>query len=298
MKTNNNFHILIVDDEPFNIELAEIYLEEEGYKLFSANGAQETFEIVSNNNIDLILLDINMPGKDGFEVCQMLKSENKTKDIAVIFLTAQTDINYITRAFEVGGVDYLSKPFFGLELKARVRTQLQKVSYLDEIKHKQSKLAQLSITDPLTKLNNSLYFDSKIKGYQNREEDFWIIYIKIDKFEKINQIYGLYGANKIIRKLSKILERVSYKNSIVAKLYGVSFGILLKEYERSSIKQLYTDIIVELREDKEIGKAITLSSVLYSSKEATDTIPTIYKKLQHGLQAVEDRSEGKYLFIK
>ena len=298
MKTNNNFHILIVDDEPFNIELAEIYLEEEGYQISSANGAKETFEIIYKNNIDLILLDINMPGKDGIEVCKMLKSEEKTKDIAIIFLTAQTDIDYITRAFEAGGADYLSKPFFGLELKARVKTQLQKIAYLAEVKHKQSKLAQLSVTDPLTKLHNSLYFDSMIKSYQNREEKFWIIYIKIDRFEKINKLYGLYTANKIIRKFSKLLEENTFKNSTIAKLYGVSFGIILKNYDVEQIKKLYNTIILAFNKDKEVGKIISFSTVLYNSQKTDEPIANIYKKLQLGIENISNSADEKYLFIK
>jgi len=298
MKTNNNFHILIVDDEPFNIELAEIYLEEEGYQLSSANNAKEAFEVIYKNKIDLILLDINMPGKDGIEVCKMLKSEEKTKDIAIIFLTAQTDIDYITRAFEAGGADYLSKPFFGLELKARVKTQLQKIAYLAEIKHKQSKLAQLSITDPLTKLHNSLYFDSIIKSYQNRDEKFWIIYIKINRFEKINKLYGLYTANKIIRKFSKLLEENRFKNSTIAKLYGVSFGIILKNYDVEQIKKLYNTIILAFNKDKEVGKIISFSTVLYNSQKTDEPIANIYKKLQLGIENISNSADEKYLFIK
>jgi len=298
MRTNNNFSILIVDDEAFNIELAEAYLEEEGYQLYFAKNAQTTFECVLKFDIDLILLDINMPGKDGFEVCKSLKADARTKDIAIIFLTAQNDIEYISRAFEVGGADYITKPFFGVELKARVQTQLQKVAYFDEIKHKQSKLAQLSITDPLTKLYNALYFDSQIKAYQNREEKFWIIYLKIDRFEKINQIYGFFGANKIMRAFSKVLEEASYKNAIVAKLYGISFGILLKGYEMDQIKKIFENITLEVAKHKSLSKIIRFSTVMYSTQGNADSLQTIYKKLQIKMQTIEDNVETKYLFIK
>ena len=257
MKTNNHFHILIVDDEKFNIELAAVYLKEEEYKLSFALNAKGAFEQVMKNDISLILLDINMPKTDGFELCKMLKEDSKTKDIPIIFLTAQTDIKYISRAFEVGGVDYISKPFNGVELKARVHTHLQNLSYLQELKNKQSKLAQLSITDPLSKLTNALYFDSQIKSFQNRGEIFWIVYIKFERFEKINQVYGFYGANKIIRIFAKILQETSYSNAVISKLYGVGFGILLKDYDKLEIKKMYENIVVSVTKDKDIGKKIT-----------------------------------------
>ena len=139
MKTNNNFRILIVDDEKINIELVAAYLKEEGYQLSYATNAVSAIESVMNKDINLILLEINMPGKNGFDVCKILKSDDKTKDIPIIFLTGETDIDSIICAFEVGGVDYITKPFNGVELKARVKTHLQNVAYLEEIKHKQSK---------------------------------------------------------------------------------------------------------------------------------------------------------------
>ena len=296
MKTNNNFHILIVDDEKFNIELAAVYLKEEGYKLSFALSGKAALESIYKHDISLILLDINMPGKDGFEVCRMLKEDKKTKDIPVIFLTAQTDIEYISKAFEVGGADYLSKPFKGIELKARVKTQLQSISYVEEIKHKQSKLAQLSITDPLTKLHNALYFDSQMKIKQHGEKNFWMLYFKINKFEKINTLYGFYASNKILRRLARILESCSYANATVAKLYGVSFGILLNDYEKQEIKKLYEQVHLAIQKDKDLAKLITLSAVLFSVQDKSLSVQTLYKQVQKKLQVVQE-SEEDYGFL-
>ena len=298
MKTNNNFHILIVDDEKFNIELAAVYLKEDGYSLSFALNAQAALQSVSKKDIDLILLDINMPKVDGFEVCKMLKGDVKTKDIPVIFLTAQTDIEYISKAFEVGGVDYISKPFNGIELKIRVKTHLKNVAYLEEIKHKQSKLAQISITDPLTKLYNSLYFDSQIKEFQNRDEDFWFIYIKLERFDKINQVYGFYGANKIIRLFSKLLESISFKNAKVSKLYSVSFGILVKDYDKELIKKLYESIVLAVSKDKNLSKMLSFKAVFYNSNGNQLQIQEIYKKLEAAMHKLNENERDRFLFIQ
>jgi len=297
MKTANNFRILIVDDEKLNIELAAVYLKEDGYKLSFALNAKSAIESVIKHNIDLILLDINMPGKDGFEVCKLLKNDPKTKDIPVVFLTAQTDIEYISRAFEVGGVDYISKPFNGVELKARVKTHLQTLSNLQEIKEKQSKLAQLSITDQLTKLHNSLYFDAQIKAYNTRKESFWFIYIKIDRFDKINQIYGFHSANKIIKKFANLIDEVAFSNAIVARLYGTGFGILMKGYEIQTVKELYEKLLKKHSQDKEIAKVFTFSTVLCNINDSTVSLPLVYKKIQQSMYKVES-SDDKYIFVK
>ncbi len=296
MKTNNNFNILIVDDEKFNVELAAVYLKEEGYKVSFALHAKAALEIIYAKDISLILLDINMPKMDGFEVCKMLKEDLKTKDIPIIFLTAQTDIEYISKAFEVGGADYISKPFNGVELKARVKTQLQNLSYLEEIKHKQSKLAQLSITDPLTKLTNSLYFDSQIKIQQSGKKDFWILYFKLNNFEKINALYGFYASNKIIKRVAAILKSKSYSNAVVSRLYGVSFGILVKDYSKEEITKLHKSIYSEIAKDKNLSQLVHISAVLYNVKERMLSVPSLYKQIQLKAQEL-DKNRGNYGFL-
>jgi len=296
MHTNNNFHILIVDDEKLNIELAAIYLKEEGYKLSFALNAKGALENVQKREVSLILLDINMPQTDGFEVCRLLKSDPKTKDIPVVFLTAQTDIKYISRAFEVGGVDYISKPFNGVELKARVKTHLQNVEYVKEIKQKQSKLAQLSITDPLTRLHNALYFDGQLKAYQTKGKKFWFIYIKLERFETLNKVYGFNGANKIIKRFSSLLQETVYSNAITARLYGTGFGIILKNYEMQDMKKLYEEIHVKVHKNKEIGDFISFSTVLYNVKDSSISVANLYKKVQLSMDKISEHQGDKYLF--
>ncbi|MEO1954672.1 MAG: response regulator [Campylobacterales bacterium] len=294
METNNKFNILIVDDEKLNIDLAGAYLKEEGYQISFALNAQATLEAVSKKEVHLILLDINMPKIDGFKVCKMLKSDAKTKDIPIIFLTAQTDIKCISRAFEIGGADYINKPFNAIELKARVKTHLQNVAYLSEIKNKQSKLAQLSITDHLTKVYNSLYFDAQVKGYLSSQKKGWIYYLKIDNFEKMNQLYGYDKSNKILRYFAKLLTDTMPNKTIVAKLYGASFGVLLKEYDRKTIKELSIKLSNSFVKNKELKKIVTFSNIALKIK-GDETLPYIYKKLQNN---IDNKNNQEFLFIK
>jgi len=297
MKSNNNFHILIVDDEKLNIELAAVYLKEEGYKLSFSLSAKSAFELISQKKIDLILLDINMPVMDGFSMCKMLKNDPQTKDIPVIFLTAQTSIEYISEAFSVGGIDYITKPFNGEELKMRVKTHLQNLAFLEEIKHKQTKLAQLSITDNLTKLKNSLYFDAQMRSFQKADENFWIVYIKINRLEKLNELYGFYGTNKILRKFAKVLENATYSNAITAHLFGADFAVLLRDYDKDSIIKLYKTINENLVREKDIAEVVKTSTVLYNVKNSALEIPKIYRNIHKGLHHLREETNAKYLFL-
>lgn len=116
--------ILIVDDVPKNIELAANILQTKNYNITFAKSGAIALEKVKSIDFDLILLDVMMPGMDGFEVCEILKNDEATKDIPVIFVTAKSETENVVKGFELGAVDYVTKPFKTEELLARVKTHI------------------------------------------------------------------------------------------------------------------------------------------------------------------------------
>jgi PleD family two-component response regulator len=133
---NKNINLLIVDDNKTNLQVVSSYLKEKGYQLALAVNASDALKILNGNKIDLILLDIMMPDMDGFELCRILKKDANLKDIPVIFLSAKVDTEDVVKGFQVGGVDYLSKPFQKEELFARVNNHLQIKLIRDVLKTK------------------------------------------------------------------------------------------------------------------------------------------------------------------
>lgn len=134
------FNILVVDDEIKNIQLGiNILKKNSEYNLIFATNAAETFQRVLDYEFDLILLDIIMQPLDGFEVCKQLKANPTTKDIPIIFLTAKTDEESILKAFKLGGVDYITKPFNEKELEARVNTHIQLKALQDNLQEENEK---------------------------------------------------------------------------------------------------------------------------------------------------------------
>jgi two-component system, sensor histidine kinase and response regulator len=123
-ENNSNYSILIVDDVAKNIQLVAKFLTKEGYTLNFAQNGEIALKLADNKLFDLILLDIMMPGMDGFEVCRKIKENKKNQSVPIIFLTAKTDDEAIKKGFSSGGVDYITKPFNPEELLARVRTHL------------------------------------------------------------------------------------------------------------------------------------------------------------------------------
>ncbi|RLA82415.1 MAG: hypothetical protein DRG78_07285 [Epsilonproteobacteria bacterium] len=148
---NQQYNILIVDDNTDNIQLAiNILKQNTNYNIIFATSGEQALQRVTQNNFDLILLDIMMEPMDGYEVCKTLKHKKSTQNIPIIFLTAQHDEESISKSFELGAVDYITKPFFANELLARVKTHLELKSYKDNL------LQELELKDKLMLQQNKM----------------------------------------------------------------------------------------------------------------------------------------------
>jgi DNA-binding response OmpR family regulator len=117
--------ILIVDDNPANRKVLAALLTNEGYNIGLASDGIKALNFVNKFHPDLILLDVMMPNMSGFEVCKKLKSDQFTSFIPIIFLTARTNMDDIVKGFELGGADYIAKPFNSIELLARINTHIE-----------------------------------------------------------------------------------------------------------------------------------------------------------------------------
>jgi sigma-B regulation protein RsbU (phosphoserine phosphatase) len=133
VKDLSESRVLIVDDAKMNVDILVQALRDE-YKLSVALDGAAALQSVEKNPPDLVLLDIVMPGLDGYEVCRQLRAQESTRELPIMFLSALEDVKDKTRGFEVGGNDYLTKPFEVLEVKARVRSLLKAKAYADAIR--------------------------------------------------------------------------------------------------------------------------------------------------------------------
>ena len=129
-------NILIVDDVYQNLDVLGKILEDAGYQLQVATSGQQALEVVARALPDLILLDVMMPGMNGFETCRRLKGEKTTRDIPVIFLTALNEVGDVVEGFQAGGVDYMTKPFQQKEVLIRIQAHLERARLRRELAQK------------------------------------------------------------------------------------------------------------------------------------------------------------------
>ena len=216
--------ILIIDDERFNLTTLNELLKSE-HKIMVAMSGKQGLKAALSGRPDLILLDINMPEMDGYEVCQQLKSDPLTRDIPVIFITALTDAADETRGLELGAADYITKPFNLSVVKARVRTQLR-------LKQQSDLLASLAFKDGLTGLNNRRAYDERLQIEWNRckrsAEPLSLIMLDVDHFKLYNDSYGHALGDECLRKVAGSLAACTRRAAdFVARYGGEEFVVLL-----------------------------------------------------------------------
>ena len=160
--------ILIVDDVPANLGVLIPILENVGYQVQVATSGEKGLEIAARSLPDLILLDVMMPGIDGFETCRRLKSEETTRDIPVIFLTALDEMSNVEEGFEAGGVDYVRKPFEKEEVLVRIQTQLER-GWLDrKLAEKNQELKTLNAHLQETVEARTREVEAKVRALEER----------------------------------------------------------------------------------------------------------------------------------
>ncbi len=217
MSMSTRQKILIVDDMPANIAVLVKALTSD-YEISVAVDGEDALSIAASEHApDLILLDIMMPGVDGYEVCRRLKKDAATREIPVIFITAKDAEKDETRGLELGAVDYITKPFSLPIVKARVKTHL-------ELKRKSDLLENLASLDGLTCIANRRRFDQLLEAEWSRalRTASWIsiIMLDIDFFKAFNDNYGHAAGDDCLRKVAEALEGSLRRSADTVARYG------------------------------------------------------------------------------
>ena len=214
-------NILIIDDNPNNIDFLLGLLAE--YDISAAVDGEGALDQVAQEAPDLILLDVTMPGMDGYEVCSIIKSNPKTKDIPVLFLSANTDAESVVKGFDVGGVDYITKPYRPREVLARVETHLKLKQLRDE-------LEKMAYEDPLTGIaNRRRFFEKADTLFSKAESDSLPLYlfaVDIDNFKKINDTFGHDIGDEVLKVLVEIVKKELGEDDCFSRFGGDEFVII------------------------------------------------------------------------
>lgn len=219
--------ILIVDDERQNIKILTEFLRDD-YKIMAAKDGETAIKALAKPVLpDLILLDIVLPGMSGYDVMKRLQSNDRTRNIPVIFITALDATDDESLGFEMGAVDYITKPFKPVIVKARVKTHMQ-------LKNKTDMLNCLASLDGLTQIPNRRSFDSvlerEMKKTARTSSLLSLLMIDIDYFKKFNDTYGHTEGDTCLKEVAATLKKIATRpGDFLARYGGEEFAVILPE---------------------------------------------------------------------
>ena len=210
--------VLLVDDNPNNIQVLASIIAECGYEIGIAQSANETYQFLKGNAPNLILLDVEMPDIDGYEVCSTLKADPRYNDIPIIFLTVKSEMDDIVKGFDLGAVDYITKPFNRRELISRVKTHMMLKQSMDELAYKNGELEHSR--DALAKKNGE--FKQSLLVQRTLEEEKDILTTELMKHRDLLE--------KKVEERTRELETANHKITNIVESISDGFLALDKEW--------------------------------------------------------------------
>lgn len=288
---NHKPTILIVDDEKINLNIL-IELLDDDYEVSVALNGIKALKLVEKKDIELILLDIMMPDMDGYEVCKILKSSQNTKDIPILFITAKTDDKSIVAGFEMGGIDYITKPFRPVELKARVKTHLKLSQTLKSLDY-------MATRDFMTGIYNRRKFFELGQELCQVSENLFAIMMDIDKFKNINDDYGHPFGDIVIKSITNIISQYIPEEAIFGRLGGEEFAILYVADSMAMIVEKIEEIrkAIEDLEEKhdETMVKFTISNGI-TKKHTNDTLDDLLKRADKALYEAKGSGRNRVCY--
>ncbi len=227
--------ILVVDDEPANIHVLSEILKKEYRVLFSMSG-EDGVRVAEMHKPDLILLDVHMPHIDGFTTCMRLKENPSLRDVPVLFVTTQGALDDEVKGFEVGAVDYITKPIHAATVIKRIQSHLKIKDHWDALQH-------MIVVDGLTEIANrrgfDIAFDREWRRAVRKNNPFSLIMADIDHFKAYNDHYGHTAGDHCLRAVAKIFdEQMKHTGSLVARYGGEEIVCLLPDTDSAGALQV------------------------------------------------------------
>jgi len=223
--------ILLVEDNPKDSLMIRSMLAGEPYLIDTVRTGEEALEQVQQEPFDLVLLDVLLPGWDGFEVCRQLKGLHQTRDTQIVLITCLSDLDNRVRGVELGADDYLIKPVDSRELKARIKVLVKKKRYLDELRNNCERAINSAICDGLTGLHNQAYFkkflDLEIKRAERQKYPIGLLIIDVDDFKMINDQMGHLAGDLVLKEIAQLLGNNIREIDLSARYGGDEFAIVL-----------------------------------------------------------------------
>src|SRR5436190_8870370 len=289
--------ILVIDDDPFSANLIDGCLRNAGFMSSYCCQPEQALNAIASELPDLIILDVVMPGIDGFDLCRRVRTHPALQFTPVIFVTRKGDVEQRVRGLEVGGNDYIAKPFEPQELVARVRSHLQRLAALRD----------MAIRDGLTRCYNHKYFkmrlEQEIARARRYKMELALGILDIDHFKRVNDAHGHPAGDAALVHLSNLIALSVRSTDVVARYGGEEFGILLVQAggaEASIITNRIRERIVQHRfalpsvsTGGEVAQVPVTVSIGVTQFTAVDNLPAFLERADRALYEAKNNGRNQ-----
>lgn len=262
--------ILVADDDKVTRTCLRQAMEQEGYQVVEAIDGESCLAAFTRMQPDVVLLDAVMPVMDGFACCHRLRELDPTKRTPVLMITALDDADSVNHAFEVGAVDFVTKPIHWAVLYQRVRRLIQQVRLYAELERANLELKRLATSDGLTQVANRRHFDEYLEQewqrMQREQAPLSLILCDIDFFKAYNDTYGHQNGDECLRQVAAQLQAAAKRSMDLAARYGgEEFAIILPNTDREGAEQVAQEIHATIADlsiphrRSQVGEIITVS---------------------------------------
>ncbi|MBO5486617.1 MAG: diguanylate cyclase [Eubacterium sp.] len=300
-------NILIIDDNKLNLATARKVLSDE-YKVIPVIRGEQALTYLKNGDCDIILLDINMPEMDGFEVLKRIREMEHCKNTPVIFLTADDDSETETRCFKEGAIDFIAKPFVPEVMRSRVGRALEleelRRSLARRLEQKTREISDMknkSFQDALTGLWNRVYTEETVNNLISQGIPGTLMMIDLDNFKAINDNYGHIAGDHTLQMFADTLRKFSGEEDILCRIGGDEFIVYIKDVtDKNEIGSRAADIILDLCHKLEECKFETNCSVsigIAQFPEDGKEFNKLYNCADKALYYVKQNGKNAYHFF-
>lgn len=228
-----NAKVLVVEDQQFEIDKITTTLHRDGDTVMAVDSGAKAMEIVSQNDLDLMIVSLNLRKEDALRLCSHLRSNERSRNIPILMLATEDDMPRIVQGLEIGAHDYIIRPVDRNELLARARTQIRRRRFQDRLRANYEVSLSMAVTDALTGLYNRRYLEVHLqkllqKNQENRK-NLCVLMFDIDHFKKVNDTYGHGVGDEVLRTFAARVKDGLRSFDLVARTGGEEFVAILPD---------------------------------------------------------------------
>lgn len=304
-KGRHKADILVVDDTLDNLRLLSKLLMGHGYYVRPVPDGEKALSVIRDQPPDLVLLDIMMPGLDGYEVCRRLQADEKTRNIPIIFISALNESFDKVKAFSMGGRDYITKPFHEEEVLARIEThvtlhftQKSLEAEIAERKRVEKELEYHAKTDELTGIANRragmIFLTNQVHLSRRSKSHLCVCFADVNGLKGVNDTYGHEEGDELIRTVCQAMKDTLRESDFIARLGGDEFLIVFPQCSISLAAEVWERVEKRLEAlNKESGKPYRISVSRGFAECDPDNIKSPDELIQIADQEMYQNKQGK-----